>query len=171
MKKIFFAIVCLTQAILSDWTLDAIYNESDLKLDGAYRLKKGGKRKGTYLDKKIHASNQSKPVTLINYKIFTKADNQGYLCIVLHDAQDEKYELFFDSQPSHAIEWQRSKTMKFSAEPDLVKETGLYARTFLKHDGHEDVKANYAYEDSISLDLIIKGKNGNYSLQLGEPVR
>ncbi len=171
MKRIFFGIMVIAQVVCADWTLNVVYNESDLKLDGAYRLKKGGKRKSTYLDKKIKLANQSKPVIMIDYKTFTKADSQGYLCITLHDRYDEKYELFFDSQPAHAIEWHRSKTKKIGTEIESVSDTALYARVFLKSVGHQDVHIRYAYEEAIDLDLIIHGKDGLYSLELSEPIR
>lgn len=158
--------------MVADWTLNVIYNESDLTLNGAYRLK-DGKRKSTYLDKKIKTA-YVKPVVMIDYQIVTQAQTYGYLCIVASNIKGETYELFFDSQPSHALQWQRMKTTKIGVEKykNTVEDAAsLYARVFLKCLGFEDVQTKYSYEDKIELDLHIRGKNGQYSLELSEPVR
>ena len=175
MKKIFFVMICFAQVACADWKLNAIYNESDLQLDGAYRLKEGGKRKPTYLDKKIKAA-QIKPVIMIDYKTLTKADTQGYLCISLHDIDGEKYELFFDSQPAHSLKWHRTKTIKFVKDEDLydqLDDNSLYARVFLKYQGNNVAHVRFSYDgqDVMQLDLIIRGKDGQYTLELGEPLQ
>lgn len=173
MKKLFFIAMCMTRLVCADWKLNAVYNESDLQLDGAYRLKEGGKRKSTYLDKKIKAA-QVKSVIMIDYQIVTQAKSQGYLCIFAHDKHDEKYELFFDSQPAHALQWHRMKTIKIGVDQDQMDnldESLLYARVFLKSPGHQDIQARFSYEDKIELDLIIRGNDGKYSLELSELAR
>ena len=83
MKKIFFMLVAIMQVVAADWKLNVIYNESDLKLDGAYRLKEGGKRKSTYLDKKINAA-VVKPVIMIDYLVVTQAQMQGYCFLIVN---------------------------------------------------------------------------------------
>lgn len=179
MKNRFFAALLILQMAhvsYADWKLNVIYNESDLALDGAFRLK-NGKRKSTFVDKKIkNAVNKS--VTMIDYKVVTDAGQQGYLCISLHDRKDELYELCFDSQTSHAIEWQRSKTKKLVSVtmPTMHSkdDTMQNARVFLKHNGHNVANARYEYDgdqSDVEIDLIIRLKNGTYSLELGEPVR
>lgn len=173
MKKIFFALIFMMQQVNADWKLNAIYNDSDLHLDGAYRLKEGGKRKSTYLDKKIKAA-QAKSVIMLDYQVVTQAQSQGYLCIFAHDAQDKKYELFFDSQPAHALQWHRMKTTKIGIDQDeeaLYDDSSLYARVFLKSFGFQDIQARFSYEDKTELDLIVHGKDGQYSLELSEPAR
>ncbi|MBP6892342.1 hypothetical protein KBB68_02050 [Candidatus Babeliales bacterium] len=173
MQKLFFIMLCITNFACADWKLNAIYNESDLQLGGAYRLKEGGKRKSTYLDKKIKTA-QVKPVIMIDYEIVTQAKVQGYLCIIAYDKQSEKYELFFDSQPSHALSWHRMKTTKIGSNQNVTEnfdDSLLYARVFLKSSSHEDVQARFSYEDKTELDLIIRGNNGKYSLELSEPAR
>lgn len=172
MKKIFFMLVAIMQVVAADWKLNVIYNESDLKLDGAYRLKEGGKRKSTYLDKKIKAA-VVKPVIMIDYLVVTQAQMQGYLCIVAQNPVGEKCELFFDSQPAHALQWQRMKTTHIGVEKnqaDILDDTSLYARVFLKCLGVADVQTKYSYQDDAVLDLHISGKDGKYSLKLVEPV-
>lgn len=178
MKNIFFSTMVIVQMatmVHADWKLNVIYNESDLQHDGAFRLK-NGKRKSTFVDKKIkNAVNKS--VTMIDYKVVTDAGQQGYLCISLHDSKNEPYELCFDSQTSHAIEWQRSKTKKLVTTMPVMHskdDTMQNARVFLKHNGHNIANARYEYDGDqpdVEIDLIIRLKDGVYSLELGEPVR
>jgi hypothetical protein len=171
MKHVFFVVMLMPCLVVADWRLNAIYNESDLDLDGAYRLGEGGKRKSTYMDKKIKAA-QPKPVIMIDYKILTRAQTQGYLCIVSHDPHGEKFELFFDSQSSHSLKWHRTKTKiiaKEQGDNDSNDDTSLYARVFLKPGF--DIKARKSYEEYAELDLIIRGKEGVYTLELSEVAR
>lgn len=158
----------------ADWVLNTIYNESDLQLDGAYRLK-DGKRYATYIDKKIKSATP-KPVTMVDYRNLTYPKSQGLLCITLtNKSTGERYELFFDSQPSHSIAWQRPKAKKITLDPQgATDDTAHYARVFLKLQGYDKASAKFGYDGEAldqALDLIIHGTAGAYTLELGEPTR
>lgn len=165
-------LMTVSNCLMADWTLNAIYNDSDLKLDGAFRLK-NGKRYSTFLDKKIKAA-VSKTVTMISYKNLTYPKSQGLLCITLKSGLGDQYELFFDSQSTHSILWQRPKAKKITMNiDDAHDDTMRYARVFLKFQGQDQAKAMFGYDDEkgIALDLIIRGKGGVYTLELSEPAR
>ena len=174
MKNVFFIIVIfvtVSNFLNADWILNAMYNKSDLKLIGAYRLK-NGKRYSTYVDKKIKDAVQ-KSVTMIDYKNVTYPKTQGFLCIILENASGEKYELFFDSQSTHSIVWQRSKAKKITIDTQDTTDDTLHARAFLKFHGQDKAKVTFGYDDAqdVALDVIIQGTNGVYQLELDEPAR
>ena len=180
-RKILILSFCSAVA-QADWTLHAIYNDSDLKLDGAYRLKNGN-HKSTYVNGKIQNA-ASKSVTMIGYKNLTEPKSQGHLCISANDTHGESFAFCFDSQTSHAMTWGRSKTKKITTHAhvaasaptpsDIIDDTVHYARVFFKnHEGHNIAHAKHAYDNvrDGDFDLMISGSAGLYHLKLSEVAR
>jgi hypothetical protein len=174
-KSLFFmlavGLLISVQAMFSDWKLNAIYNESDLRLDGAFRLK-NGKAKTTFVDKNLKSA-KSKKVSMIGYKVVTDAAKQGHLCIAMHsvfdDKQNQAYELCFDSQATHSIAWNRSKAQEIGKALTEVEGGPLHARAKLKKGGTVVAEVNASYSgNDVEFDLTIKGDGGVYGLRLSE---
>ena len=174
-----FMCSCISGVLFSDWKLASVYNQSDLKLDGAYRLtnKLGKKKKSaTFVDKRVKSA-ASKPFVVIDYKVLVEPRSQGYLCISLKNKFNQVFDLCFDSQPKHAIEWHRSKTTQIvahDATPSLLAETSddsLIARAVLKLQDTILVQAVQPYDveqNGVEFDLTIKGASGSYTLELSQ---
>ncbi|MCX5924664.1 MAG: hypothetical protein NTZ68_04545 [Candidatus Dependentiae bacterium] len=187
MKRM-LAILCLLlgseQTVFSDWKLGKIYNDSDLKLESAWRHKH--KSKPRYISTVTSSLNKAKPsqrVTDITYSVSSKQDPMS----ILVKNNTETYDIFFDSHATHSLEWKRGKTQK--AAPSLknqgcsITDGPNCARVWMtvsaiaKGNGWKPVggikeisAAFYAHDEEpmITLDLTIKGINGSYSLSLSE---
>lgn len=158
----------------ADWKLAAIYTDqqSDLKLDGAYRLK-GKKKVSTFVDKRIKSA-QLKPVIMVDYMVPVDTRSQGFLCISLHDLKNLSFSLCFDSKATHSIEWKRMKSQELapnaSNEGCSIEDGNFCAQAYLKSaDGTVIAQAKHSYnveQKGIEFDVTIYGKAGSYQLEL-----
>jgi len=170
---------CFSSMMQADWNLKAIYNDSDLPLTGAYRLK-DGKKKATYVDKTIKSA-KAKSVIMIGskgYRVPTNASKEGYLCFELIDKNrpEAKYELCVDSQRKNTILSKRSKAQKvanLALTEDGTSDDTSFARAVLKNNGTVVYSDQKSYEDDdqdAEFDVFVEGLNGSYALKLLEVV-
>ena len=174
-------ILCLLlgndKAVFSDWKLGTIYNNSDLKFESAWRNKSKQKKKGIPSITDALRATLSLPhqrIVKINYII---SQDLGTFSILASDGK-QKYDIFFDSQATHSIAWQRSKTQVIT--PSLnnqgcsIADGTNCARVWIPIASVKEIVATQAYdiekdEPIPTFDLTIGIKNGHYALALSEP--
>lgn len=177
--RFFWIVVCLFSCMVqADWNLKAIYNNSDLPLTGAYRLK-DGKKKATYVDKTVKSA-KAKSVIMIGYQVPIDASKQGYLCFELLDKTQpfEKYELCVDSQRKNTILSKRFKAQKIvsnlSVSDDVTSDdSSIIARALLKKNEKLILSDQQPYDDedkNAAFDVFIEGSRGLYTLKLSPVV-
>lgn len=175
----------LQPLLCADWKLATIYNQSDLQLQGAYRLiNKSGfgkrsklKKASTFVDRRIKLATK-KPFVIIDYTVPTHVQSQGHLCITAVNAQSQTYTICFDSRPKHALIWNRLQTKEVAVHEDTSQDGldgfadgSLIARAVLTLDDKTVARAMQSYEvdfNRVEFDLTIHGKAGLYSLELSE---
>lgn len=177
--------MCLAMVLLiisemnADWTLRAVYVSNNLALRcvGAYRLK-NGKKKSTYLDKKIKSA-QKKSVVMVGFKVLKDIKSQGTTCIVMRDDLDPKaeYTLCFDCQSAASLASSRLKTQNLNNIPSDLDHSNLdyfYARIELKKNGTllaQDYQKYPIDNESAEFDALIKQDlAGNITIRLEPPV-